>query len=549
MAKFRQIGAYSVEYLYKNDCTLEELTKHLLRLSNASSSTEDSGTLVERGTDFDCVQIMTIHASKGLEFPVVIAVAGFKGRNNQIPKSYLYHDENDKKAKLSFSDYGSKKMKEEEAKEWQRLFYVAYTRASSLMILPYYKKWDDSRSKELYKFLKTSIDTFVKENESLEKIHISSEEKTSSDDDFYKDLKNVVKKILENRKIAKDSSSEEDQISVLKTLSENLSGRGLKKNSYTTLANAKKAKNSNENDFDNENGNFRDKERENDEKESGNPLKSFDSARTPIQIQYDKSQKPWNLSENYPRGNDLGSALHEIFEKIDFKKIYGTDGKILNFEDFAKDDVLCSLIDESFEHYGFSIDEADSEKWRLQSAGIVWNTLQAKFPEIIGTKSTGNFFSLNEISFEKRASEAEFNFAQKTTDETFLKNYCNGFIDLIFVREIDGKEIYSVLDWKSNALKNYADFEILKSKTDSAYSIQRVLYSYCLIKWLKNFPKFCDMSEDEIFENHFGGIYYVYLRGCSKNLSNGIYAQTWKKWSDLEGAFKSICKELMGEGK
>ena len=31
-------------------------------------------------------------------------------------------------------------MKAEEGYEWRRLFYVAYTRASSLMILPFYEK-------------------------------------------------------------------------------------------------------------------------------------------------------------------------------------------------------------------------------------------------------------------------------------------------------------------------------------------------------------------------------------------------------------------------
>ena len=52
---------------------------------------------------------MTIHASKGLEFPVVIAACGFKGRYNQIPAVYLYHDQDDDgRAKLGFSDFAKK---------------------------------------------------------------------------------------------------------------------------------------------------------------------------------------------------------------------------------------------------------------------------------------------------------------------------------------------------------------------------------------------------------------------------------------------------------
>jgi ATP-dependent exoDNAse (exonuclease V) beta subunit len=50
-----------------------------------------NGTIIEKSTNFDCVQIMTIHASKGLQFPVVISVAGFKQRNNKNTVYTIYH--------------------------------------------------------------------------------------------------------------------------------------------------------------------------------------------------------------------------------------------------------------------------------------------------------------------------------------------------------------------------------------------------------------------------------------------------------------------------
>ena len=39
---------------------------------------------------------------------------------------------------------------------------------------------------------------------------------------------------------------------------------------------------------------------------------------------------------------------------------------------------------------------------------------------------------------------------------------------------------------------------------------------------------------------HFGGIYYVFIRGCKKDTPNGIYAQTWESYSDLEKEFNKI---------
>ena len=189
LSKFRQIGEYIVEYLYKNDSSLDGVSRHLSRLVARTEGPDDEGSLVARGTDFDCVQLMTIHASKGLEFPVVIAAGGFKQRNNQIPQVYLYHEEKKddegkpvgKYAKLSFSEDGKEKMKNEEEIEWQRLFYVAYTRASSLMILPNYEKsisGDKEINNVFTKTITASLSAFMQNdaNKKLYENFIFSEE-------------------------------------------------------------------------------------------------------------------------------------------------------------------------------------------------------------------------------------------------------------------------------------------------------------------------------------------------------------------------------------
>ena len=41
LSKIRQIGNYALDYLYKNDCSLEDVSKHLLRLSTDSDSSMD----------------------------------------------------------------------------------------------------------------------------------------------------------------------------------------------------------------------------------------------------------------------------------------------------------------------------------------------------------------------------------------------------------------------------------------------------------------------------------------------------------------------------
>jgi exodeoxyribonuclease V beta subunit len=95
-------------------------------------------------------------------------------------------------------------------------------------------------------------------------------------------------------------------------------------------------------------------------------------------------------------------------------------------------------------------------------------------------------------------------------------------------------------------LEDYSPKSV-KDKVDEEYSVQRVLYSYCLIKWLKNF-EFCKgKSEQDIFDKHFGGIYYAFLRGTDGKTSKGIYAQTWKDFATLETAYVEV-KKLMTQG-
>ena len=69
------------------------------------------------------------------------------------------------------------------------------------------------------------------------------------------------------------------------------------------------------------------------------------------------------------------------------------------------------------------------------------------------------------------------------------------------------------------------------------------LYSYVLIKWLKTYYK---ESEEGIFQKHFGGVYYVFLRGCQKGTSNGIYAQTWDSYASLKKEYDRIIKMIGG---
>ncbi|MFF3223750.1 UvrD-helicase domain-containing protein [Nocardia suismassiliense] len=98
-----------------------------------------SGTVADRSRRLDrdaaAVQIATVHASKGLEFPIVYSPFAWDNAKNPYPATLLFHDDNDMRVLdvggPDASGYAERKLRSEteEAGEELRLLYVALTRA------------------------------------------------------------------------------------------------------------------------------------------------------------------------------------------------------------------------------------------------------------------------------------------------------------------------------------------------------------------------------------------------------------------------------------
>ena len=493
----KQIADYCIEYLSRGN-TLDDLIRHLNDLYNGESSASDEdGAIIEKSTNFDCVRIMTMHASKGLQFPVVISVGGFKGPYNQV--STFTYTKNGKRV-LDFES--SKDYDACEEAEWKRLYYVGYTRAEFLMILPIYRHVRGNKE-----FIKDTLLEAMSENPSEYKLLPFT--KVNYDDLTLKSRK-ILSYIKNTESI--DTFTKDEQDEEIKKLIKNRKNKVTFKNSYSSLSHGDH-KEDEELIIDDEI--IQDKE---GAKEEG--LSAFDTKAKMILGDYLHEFEQINFPIDYPKGPNLGNALHEIFEIIDY-----TD-----YESYI-DDVIINC----FKKQGFKM----HDDWLRITKDMVNHVLSAKIVEIHDNDKTGGYFSLNEIKPENKKTEMEFNF-NLLNDR--LRNYCNGFIDLTFRRG----SYYSILDWKSDRINDtdllsFKDPNDLKKHVDNCYSIQRVLYSYCLIKWLKTF--YPSKSEEQIFNDHFGGIYYVFLRGCNSKTSYGVYSQTWESFKDLQDSFDQIVKE------
>lgn len=525
LSKFRQLANYSVDYLYSRACSLDSLIKHLTRLYNKTESNDTEG-LVAKGSDFNCVQLMTIHASKGLEFPVVIVFSGIKGANNKLPQSYFYHE--NKEAFLGFTSEERKKRLFEESLERQRLYYVAYTRAKSVLILGLLNEMTSRNNKTFYQNIYDPLLNFSKIHKDSCRIL------EDSPGNWSEKVKEILEMYEEDNADIKDDFSRSQQEEINRELAGKIPEKRILKHSYSSLSHGILEESI---DITGEESERLDKDQTVETEKS---LFAFDINSKQIPAEYKEEADP--VFENFPRGTKLGSAIHEVFEKTDFTAI----GNLPDEKSADEDKELSSLIRQSFEKQALHIDMEDSRGWKKTASAIVWNTLNSLLPSISGNSARNENFSLKDLSQEDRLAEVEFNFAPE--EEKVFRQYCNGFIDLLFKRNINGKDVYSILDWKSDFMeeeKSYCQGAKLKAATDKAYSIQRVLYSYCTIRWLS---QFLNKSEEEVFNENFGGIYYVFVRGCKCGSGNGIYAQTWESWSDLREAFFNISTKLMAGG-
>lgn len=218
----------------------------------------------------------------------------------------------------------------------------------------------------------------------------------------------------------------------------------------------------------------------------------------------------------FPRGAKAGSCLHAILEDWEFTN---PDGERLG-----------ELIRRKLKAHGLD------ENWTA--------TVRGNIQTLLVTPLNKDGIKLGEIPPDKRLVEMEFTYSLRggsahklqklladlrhDCDPRFaaaaghldfknIKGYMKGFIDLIF--EADGR--YYLADYKSNWLGNaYAKYTPSRLGAIMArdhYYLQYLIYTVALHRYLQLRLK------DYDYETHFGGVYYLFLRGIKPGQKTGIF--------------------------
>ena len=75
------------------------------------------------------------------------------------------------------------------------------------------------------------------------------------------------------------------------------------------------------------------------------------------------------------------------------------------------------------------------------------------------------------------------------------------------------------MDWKSNYIETGYSYEMISNNIlKMHYDLQIKIYTRALIRWLRQ------SKTDYAYDRHFGGVYYLYMRGIDpNNKGEGIF--------------------------
>ena len=254
---------------------------------------------------------------------------------------------------------------------------------------------------------------------------------------------------------------------------------------------------------------------------------------------------------DFPRGPVAGNCLHSVFEKFNFTAVRKHDWRSnKNIEAMIKDELFMSgMIDGEKNTDIFA--QSESKRY-AQACDMLQNVLTSPLPgydcniylcdlpESARCPEMQFFFPVEKALEAKKINKLLKHISGRKTElpTAALRGFLNGFIDLVF--EWQGR--YYIIDWKSNDLGNNLDDYCREAMADSMfesyYYLQSAIYLLALHKFLgKRIPGYD-------FSKHIGGVFYVYLRGVKNDFpGNGIYDIK----PDIE--IISLLEDIFEEGK
>ncbi|KPJ75724.1 MAG: hypothetical protein AMJ54_14160 [Deltaproteobacteria bacterium SG8_13] len=450
-------------------------------------------------SDERAVKIVTVHKSKGLEYPIVFCPYGWEGSRLRTGEQVSFHTAApDRKLTV---DLGSERLdshrvlaQHEILAENLRLLYVAVTRAKKRC----YLAWGRIRTAETsaLAYLLHLADTAA-ETDIL--AAMAQRFASMDDDDLLTDLHALAERskgsitieMLPQRTEKKyRPTPARDETLVCPVFSGQIEAFW-KIASFSTMTSRQFP-------------------------EAGLP--DHDSA---LQLSAPDSSEPPEATRptsdrrsifDFPRGARAGIFFHDLLEQLDFSPASGRE--------------RADRISKKLKEYGYD------RRWQKTLLQAMDNLLQVQLPAMPAGSET---FCLADVAAGHRVAEMEFYFPQQTISPESLGRifslhggpdmptglpqhlqklsfpptggFLMGYVDMLFLHE----NRFYLLDWKSNHLgsrrEDYAPARLADIMVTEHYILQYCLYTVAANRYLQlHRPNYS-------YAEHFGGVFYVFIRG------------------------------------
>jgi exodeoxyribonuclease V beta subunit len=469
-------------------------------------------------SDANLVQIITLHSSKGLEFPLVFIPLASSYKTAQ---QALYHnDEQQLEVDFLIQEQNLQKADFERLAEDIRLFYVAVTRAVYYCSIGV---WNITlgKSKKVSGFGQSALGCLLMSAKDQPDSHSQDNAEVAITDQHISQRIQALsaKCDLSYRHFTQAQSeppqglvSQDSDIELPKLKALNLTrpvSRAWRLTSYSAISSQ--------------------------QVHLDMPAPGQDEGQDPVfnqllnQVQdealTEQSSLNSELAQNpfsFERGANAGSFLHGVLENIDLQK----------------PEQLAEVITQQSIWFGIGEQWHDClENWLTDVLLAPFN-VEAEAEQVTETNTQTPSISLSKLSAKQVKVEMEFHMPlhevkvsdfnriinqyskQHKRDYQFeqLNGMIKGFIDLMF--EFEGK--FYVADYKSNHLgdsyDSYHYSAMEQAMTGHDYHLQAILYTLALHRWLKyKLPNYD-------YHTHIGGAYYLFIRGMSQTEpGNGVY--------------------------
>jgi exodeoxyribonuclease V beta subunit len=510
-SNFSQLGLYLQQAAYEKNFDLRGLSAHLdlLILGDPPAATE--ADLHQIDTEAPKVQLMTMHVSKGLQFPVVFVAGGL----TQPVRSGMtvYHRQTEpgeggriiKVIDLS-ADSGREDHLHEAREEDKRLLYVALTRARLKLYLPFYlpktrSTWVGPASRIL---APAAAACFHRET-------ASEAVRWLSPSDI------LMAPAPAAGGGAADSANPTAAPRIDFPVQPSFETRRAPVASFTRLHKAAAELRPQATPLALFAGPFtrpRDEcgDPAADEIHGGGAIHPSDGA---------PSATDRHPADRLPGGTRMGSLLHAILEQIDYQAVRRATATT------ALGDACRDLIRKLATRH--QVDPV----WLPDLAALVWNTLTTPVP--CGEET----LILGDLAPEARLHEPEFYCHLDGLPQSAALpsgGYLRGFVDLVFHH--DGR--YYILDWKSNRLPGGYDPDAVAASMQAAeYGLQYRIYTLAVLRWMR--LRLGDRFDPR---THFGGVYYIYLRGMGRAPGSGVHYAAPDEIGDLAALEGELTRQL-----